>query len=247
MKLLPLLLAIITITCTKAQSIVTDSTVHDAIIKKDNQVKILYFTASWCGPCQAMKPIMKELDEDEQLNLGVYTLDTDSNMADNYLNINSIPAFYYFKNGVLVGSSVGAKRAVVIKKMVRKYDKLNPTGAPFIFVTEPSRYNIIEGKDPKWSLANLKLLWNDPADLRRASHMILEDYDHPKDLACGLQLALRSLEIKPNNTILFTTARFLDRLNRPEEALATAQELLQSDDLSRRLKKKVVKFMEGLR
>ena len=48
-----------------------------------------YFSATWCGPCKAFKPIMEELKE-EGYNITFLDVDTNSDLAKQY-NIRSVP------------------------------------------------------------------------------------------------------------------------------------------------------------
>ena len=61
----------------------------------------LYFTASWCGPCQSMKPIMKELVP--KYNIKVIDVDTDAEMTSKY-GIRSIPTFINEKGDRKLGA-----------------------------------------------------------------------------------------------------------------------------------------------
>ena len=64
-----------------------------------------YFTATWCGPCKAFKPVMTEI-----LNEGhsVQILDVDENksLAQQY-NVRSVPTTVIEENGVEVDRFIG--------------------------------------------------------------------------------------------------------------------------------------------
>lgn len=137
MKYLLIPIAMITIQFSMAQPFVQDDDVRETIMKNDDEVKILYFTASWCKPCKYMNPIMESLDKDPKLNLSVYKMDIDQNKTDDFLKINSVPTFYYFKNGIKLGSSRGQKRTQVIRKMVLRYESTIPKGESFILTPYP--------------------------------------------------------------------------------------------------------------
>ena len=75
-----------------------------------------YFTATWCGPCKAFKPIMNEI-----INEGhsVQIIDIDSNeaMARKY-NVRSVPTTIIEENGVEVDRFMGAlPKNQVIQKL----------------------------------------------------------------------------------------------------------------------------------
>jgi thioredoxin 1 len=67
-------------------------------------------TATWCGPCKLIAPLMDQLAEDYIDRAKVFKLDLDSNKAlAKRFEIKSIPAVMFFKQGQLVETLVGAK------------------------------------------------------------------------------------------------------------------------------------------
>lgn len=70
-------------------------------------VELVYVTATWCGPCKQMKPIIKELKE---LGISVTEIDADENLAFSRDNgVYAIPTFFIKKDGEFVKRLVGAK------------------------------------------------------------------------------------------------------------------------------------------
>jgi thioredoxin 1 len=67
------------------------------------------FTASWCGPCKQLAPIVKAIATDHSTKLRVGKLDIDENalVADQH-NVRSVPTLLLFKNGKVIDSFVGA-------------------------------------------------------------------------------------------------------------------------------------------
>ena len=58
--------------------------------------QILYFTASWCGPCKAMAPVITELSG----RLPIQKIDVDSNKeALSTYNVRQVPTFIFLKDG----------------------------------------------------------------------------------------------------------------------------------------------------
>ena len=57
---------------------------------------LFYFTASWCGPCQKIKPLLEKISEGaDPSKLEIYMIDIDEN--DNIASefkIRSVPTFY---------------------------------------------------------------------------------------------------------------------------------------------------------
>lgn len=71
---------------------------------------IVDFTATWCGPCQRISPILEELAKEYDGKIVIYKLDIDKNRdLANAFNISSIPAIMYIPlNGEPV-MTVGAR------------------------------------------------------------------------------------------------------------------------------------------
>tara|TARA_R110000803_G_scaffold139888_1_gene206517 strand:- start:2342 stop:2590 length:249 start_codon:yes stop_codon:yes gene_type:complete len=66
--------------------------------------KILYFNASWCGPCRNLKPIVESLST--QLNIQSINIDENQQLAQEY-GIRSIPALVFEKDGRIVDKKMG--------------------------------------------------------------------------------------------------------------------------------------------
>ena len=79
----------------------------DKIINSDKPV-LLDFWAGWCGPCRAIGPTIEELANEYEGTaiVGKVKVDENPELAIKY-NIRSIPALVYFKDGEVVGRSVG--------------------------------------------------------------------------------------------------------------------------------------------
>ena len=74
-----------------------------------------YFTATWCGPCKAFKPIMNEI-ANEGYSIQVIDVDQNQELASKY-GVRSIPATVIEENGVEVERFIGAlpKQSVILK------------------------------------------------------------------------------------------------------------------------------------
>lgn len=67
-------------------------------------------TATWCGPCKLVAPLMDRLAEEYDDRAKVLKLDLDVNKpVAKRFGIRSIPAVLYFKQGDLVETIVGVK------------------------------------------------------------------------------------------------------------------------------------------
>lgn len=61
---------------------------------------IVDFTASWCGPCQRIAPILEELAKEYEGQIVVYKVDVDKEKGlAQAFNVSSIPAVLYIPMG----------------------------------------------------------------------------------------------------------------------------------------------------
>ena len=79
---------------------------YDEVIKTG--YSIVDFSATWCGPCQMLAPIMDELSEEYKDKIKFYNIDTDENQnLAVKLDIQSIPTVMLFKDGMLLDTKLG--------------------------------------------------------------------------------------------------------------------------------------------
>jgi len=73
---------------------------------------VKYFSATWCGPCQTFKPIMKEI-ANEGHSVQFIDIDQQGDLAQQY-NVRSVPTVVIEQNGSEVNRLIGATTKQVI-------------------------------------------------------------------------------------------------------------------------------------
>jgi len=85
---------------------------------KNVKLAFVDFWASWCGPCMTMSPLVEELEK-ELPQVTFYKCDLDGNYEiGKKLEIQKIPQFFMFKNGVQVSKMIGARNKVKLKEYI---------------------------------------------------------------------------------------------------------------------------------
>jgi thioredoxin 1 len=78
---------------------------------------IKYFSAKWCGPCRAFKPIMNEI-ANEGYSVQFIDIDQNETLTSQY-NVKSVPTTVIEENGVEVDRFVGAQlKQFVMHKLI---------------------------------------------------------------------------------------------------------------------------------
>lgn len=69
---------------------------------------VVDFSATWCGPCRVVAPLMEQLSEEYKESIKVIKIDVDRDkpLAKRY-EVKTIPAVLFFKNGELVETIKG--------------------------------------------------------------------------------------------------------------------------------------------
>lgn len=94
---------------------------NDLIVTKDIYPKVLYFTASWCGPCKKITPVFNELAELNK-DIKFFKIDVDKNRElTSSFKVLSMPTFIFFKSKTEINILNGAN----IDKLIMAINYLN--------------------------------------------------------------------------------------------------------------------------
>ena len=79
------------------------------------------FYATWCGPCQRISPILKELSEEYKGQVTIYKVDVDKckDIAERF-NVRSIPAVMYIPMDSEPVMTIGARNKARFKEEIEK-------------------------------------------------------------------------------------------------------------------------------
>ncbi|WP_414542391.1 thioredoxin [Nostoc sp. CCY0012] len=87
----------------------------------EEKVVVVDFTATWCGPCRLVSPLMDQLAEEYKDRAQVVKVDIDENKPIfKKFGLRSIPAVLIFHNGELVETIVGVSPYEQFSDAVKK-------------------------------------------------------------------------------------------------------------------------------
>ena len=67
---------------------------------------VLYFTATWCGPCKMFKPTVQAVSAETGVGINYIDVDQQKDMAQKY-NVSSVPTIIVENNGNVVYRNSG--------------------------------------------------------------------------------------------------------------------------------------------
>lgn len=99
----------------------TDASFDADVLGKDDVV-LVDFWATWCGPCRAIAPTLEELAKDYAGRAKIVKVDVDANPESAArFGIRSIPTLFVFKNGERVETVVGGRSKSELAQLLDKH------------------------------------------------------------------------------------------------------------------------------
>ncbi|MDD3253570.1 MAG: thioredoxin [Lachnospiraceae bacterium] len=83
----------------------------------ESKVAVVDFSATWCGPCKMLAPVLAEVSEELAGKIDFYNvdIDDDADLAMKF-GIQSVPTLVVFKQGEKVDQQVGFQPKEQLKK-----------------------------------------------------------------------------------------------------------------------------------
>ena len=87
-----------------------------------NALAVVDFSATWCGPCRMLAPIVDELADEYAGRIFVAKADVEEAVESaERFGIRSVPTILFFKNGEKVDQTIGAMPRA---KLVERFEAL---------------------------------------------------------------------------------------------------------------------------
>ncbi len=100
---------------------IQDETEFNSLLE-NGSLLVVDCTASWCGPCRLISPLIDQLALEYGDRAQVFKLDLDTNKpVAKRFGIKSIPAVMFFKQGELMETLVGVKPYEEFSSAVEKF------------------------------------------------------------------------------------------------------------------------------
>lgn len=106
----------IALACFAGAKAVTDANYSDEVRRTYDPV-VLEFWAPYCPACRKMTPVVNALADEYAGKVKVITVNTEENTkAPDEYKVTRIPAFFYIKDGYVVGSAIGSMSKEQLKR-----------------------------------------------------------------------------------------------------------------------------------
>ena len=93
----------------------------DTLIKNE-EVSVIQFSATWCGPCQSLKPVMEKISEEYKDRGNFYITDIEDSGINtgSAAGIRGVPTVIIYKKGIEIDRKVGGVPESHMKEFLDK-------------------------------------------------------------------------------------------------------------------------------
>ena len=91
-------------------------------IINSEQLTLVDFFATWCGPCKMMHPVLEQLKDELGESIRIIKIDVDknNNLAMNY-RVQSVPTLMLFRKGEMLWRQSGALQLSALKNVIEQF------------------------------------------------------------------------------------------------------------------------------
>ncbi len=89
---------------------------------KNEDISVIQFSAEWCGPCKALKPVMDKLSDEYKEKCSMYYWDIENEAINtgSIAGIRGVPTVIIYKKGIEVDRLVGGVPESHVKEFLEK-------------------------------------------------------------------------------------------------------------------------------
>ena len=92
-----------------------------------NRLVLVDFYASWCGPCNAMQPILDAIEKQFGNSVDILRVDVDQYESVGlvkHFRIMSVPTLMFFRRGCMLWRSSGVVQLETLVDIIRRFDRV---------------------------------------------------------------------------------------------------------------------------
>lgn len=93
-----------------------------SVLEEKNKLNVLWFTASWCGPCKQIAPLCAKLGEREGVNMIKIDVDAASDVAADH-GISSVPSFHFMIDNASAAKAISGANGPALEKTIDELTK----------------------------------------------------------------------------------------------------------------------------
>jgi thioredoxin 1 len=102
-------------------TIITDAEFETQVVQANDPV-LVYFWASWCGPCRLMSPIINGVADAYGDRLSIVKMEVDPNPnAVATCSVEGVPAFVFFRDGQKIDAIEGAMNRQKLEQFLENH------------------------------------------------------------------------------------------------------------------------------